>query len=196
MNTRGANWFVGLPVATWVGERLLTTLQASAPPGLRWFKPADLHLTLAFFGPVGEAAARRGFAAGGWHHGAVVRLGGLGAFGPRRHFSAIGVEPGEGRETLVDLIAAGRDGALRGAGARPDTRPPRPHLTIARPTRDATASQRAAVLDWLHGTPPPAESLTLDRVALYTWAADRRVRQFDLIDAHPLTLAGDPKSRT
>ncbi|MDZ7748585.1 MAG: hypothetical protein U5K43_06895 [Halofilum sp. (in: g-proteobacteria)] len=49
-----ANWFLALPVRP---DELPAGLLDDLPAGLRRFDPRDLHVTVAFLGPVGTAAA-------------------------------------------------------------------------------------------------------------------------------------------
>ena len=58
MSEKPRRWFVAVPI---VGE-VLGHLGA-LPPMLKPMVAQDLHITIAFFGAVGEAAAHAGFAA-------------------------------------------------------------------------------------------------------------------------------------
>jgi len=178
------NWFVAWPVdpGRWF-ERL------PAPPAeTRLFAPVDLHLTVAFFGAVEESAARAAFAAvRGWPAGASsVRLGPVRAFGSKRRPSALSAVPTEGAREVAHSIGAVRDALLEIAGARPDRRPPRPHVTLARISRRASADQRRAALDWAEALDLGGPEIRLDRVALYTWAHDRRTALFRITEVLPL----------
>ena len=158
------NWFVGLPVPPGVWfEPLLTDA-----PGARPTHPEDLHVTLAFFGPTGEA---RALAAWSLVEGTPppafeVRLAGLERFG--RRFSALGLIPQS--EALVSWMTDRRPGLLEAAEAPADPRPPRPHITVARP-RDRRALGR-----WADARDPLEVTLTLGEVALYTRAETRHPR--------------------
>jgi 2'-5' RNA ligase len=175
-----ANWFIGIPVPA---ARWLPAALAQAPPCLRPFHPDDVHITVAFLGPTGD---RRALAA--WDALAScpergpfsVTLGPLEPFGGRTP-SAYSFVLDSGRAEVSDYVAAVRDRALSAADARPDTRPPKPHLTIARPPRKASTSERREAAAWARRVVPPAEALQLDRIALFTWADDRRARQFQIV---------------
>lgn len=183
------NWFIGLPVA---GE-CLAALQAAGPPvPVRWMPAGDLHVTVAFLGAVDEAAARRAWASVGALPGAFeLALGALALFGPPRRFSAVGFEPvGAGRAAAVACVEAVRDGALAAAGARPESRAPRPHVTVLRPRDDATAADRAALAAWAAAPRADAGAVRVDRVALYTWASDRPRRLFRVVEARALGVRG------
>ncbi len=178
------NWFVGLPVAAGAWFDALPP----PPAEVRLFAATDLHATVAFLGAVEESAARRAFAlAVTWPTGPLdVQLAGLRALGNRRKPSALSVMLGDGAEAVADGISAVRDEMLTTAGARPDRRPPLPHVTLARIARRADAGQRRAALAWAEAVDLGAPAVRLDRIALYTWSVDRRARLFDLVEALPL----------
>ena len=175
------NWFIGIPVpaATWLDE-----VRTGAPEGLKMFSAGDVHLTVAFLGGVEPEAARAAWEASGRFPFSPMRikLGPLKAFGPRRQPSALSFVLDEGRDALVAYIGASRRAMWDAAGARHDDRPPLPHVTIARIPRKATPALRRACLDWAGRIVPPAEPIVLDRLALYTWADDRPVPQFRIVE--------------
>lgn len=165
------NWFVAAPVPPddWF-DRLVTL----PPSGLRRFHPDDLHLTIAFLGAVGEAAARRAFAALRWPAGAArVTLGAVVPMGSNRRYSALSALLDDGRQRVEGAIAATRDIVCTAAGARLEHRPAKAHLTLARPHRRATPAERDDGLAWARGLSLAGVGLVLTRVALYTWAEDR-----------------------
>jgi 2'-5' RNA ligase len=113
--------------------------------GWRWVRPEGIHLTLRFLGEVaaGDDAAQRA----AWRREASrsgplsIRVSGAGVFpSPRRpRVLWVGVEeyvPG-GR---LEALAAGLETAAREAGFKPETRPFRPHLTLARAARGSRPS--------------------------------------------------------
>lgn len=181
-----ANWFVGLPVPAggW-----FDALRADIPRGLRIFGPGDLHITLAFLGACGEAAAMRGWAAlpALGARPFEVRLGDVRGFGRPSRPSAFSVVLAAGADDVAGYIGATRDPVLAAAGARPDRRTPRPHLTIARPPRRAKATEIRAAQAWARSVPPLGAALELDRVALYTWRADRARGLFCVVEARSIT---------
>lgn len=187
MSAGRPNWFVALPVdpGSWF-ERL-----PPPPAAARLFAPGDLHLTVAFFGAVEAEAAGRAFAtARRWAAGPLsVRLGPVRAFGSKRQPSALSAVPTEGAEELAHAIGAVRDPLLEIAGAPPDGRPPRPHVTLARVSRRARADERRAALAWAEGLDLGEPVVRLDRLALYTWAHDRRRALFRITEV--LSLATD-----
>lgn len=181
MSSPHANWFVGLPIRAegWF-ERL-----PEPPRGVRRFSAGDLHATVAFLGAVGDEAARRGFAAArAWPTGPLpVRLGPVRPFGSKRHPSALSAVFGEGNDAVVDAISEVRDEVLAAADARPDPRPPLPHVTLARIGRRAGPEDRRHALAWARTVDLGAVSTVLDRVALYTWSDDRRRSLFRIVDS-------------
>lgn len=174
-----ANWFVGLPVeGSW-----LEGLIADAPPHVRRFAPEDVHMTVAFFGPVGEERAMRAWQLVARHRGPAVAatLGGLAAMGNPRRPSALSLLLTEGHDRAVALLSALRDPLLEAAGARPETREPKPHVTVARPNRTASPRQRKEAIAWALAKAPLNAPVVFDTIALYTWSGDRAVRQFEVV---------------
>jgi len=128
------NWFIGLPLprqADWHQASL------TAPPELRRFHPADLHLTVAFLGPCGLARAEAAWLALAPHASAAmtVSAGSWRALGPARQPSAYGLLLDQGRVELEQLLARWGAFALEAAGCADSRRPPLPHVTLLRPNR-------------------------------------------------------------
>jgi 2'-5' RNA ligase len=170
------NWFIGLPIAA---TPWLAGVIADAPPGLRLFHPDDVHITVAFLGRAGEVAAGRAFDLVEAPAAPIqVTLGGLKAFGNPRRPSALSVVLAEGHDEVAALIGRLRDPLIAAAGARPEARVPSPHITIARPAMRAGPAERRAAVAWAEGKPPVSARLTIDRIALYAWSEDRKLRQF------------------
>lgn len=93
---------------------------------------------------------------------------------------------GEGHdEVAVDM--ASREVAFRAAGVPGESRPPLPHVTLARPLRSATPVQREAGGVWATLLRLEHVRLRLDRLALYTWSEHRRERLFSRVSE--VTLA-------
>lgn len=169
-----ANWFVAAPV-----RGLSLRALPPAPPNIRVLHDDDLHLTIAFLGPCGEARARAAWAtldtlppATMISFGPVVPMGAPGAY------SALSALLALGRVPMEHAIGALRDGLCDAASARLDRRPPKAHVTVARPTRRADASDRAAGLAWAAALDLGAPRVRLDTLALYTWSEDRGERLF------------------
>jgi len=130
--------FIGLGVPDDVRKRLLERLDGwrARFPFSRWAHPADWHITLHFIGETDadrvpaivraldeSAAAARPF---------DIRLRGLGTFGPPARPAVLHVLP-EGRHEPLRALHASLGAALgRAIGFKPDDRPYRPHLTLAR----------------------------------------------------------------
>lgn len=174
-----ANWFVALPVSA---EGWFERLVAPPPAGIRRFHPDDLHLTIAFFGPVGAEAAERGFRALQWPLGPHrITLGTVVPMGNPRRYSALSALVESGREALEAAMSAARGAAWRAAGARPDERPAKAHLTLARPSRSATARERNDGLHWASGLDLTRVVATLDRVALYEGIGGGGARRYRIV---------------
>jgi 2'-5' RNA ligase len=178
-----ANWFIGLAASAPLGLSL-----GPPPPRLRVFHPDDLHLTLAFLGACGAERARAawGLLADEPLTAVPATLAPLAPLGPPARWSALSADVDEGRGRLVALMERWRDPLLAAAGARPDRRAPRPHLTVARPQRRATEAERVAALAWGRAQPVAGTPVLFDRLRLYTWAADRAERLFAVVEDRAL----------
>lgn len=171
------NWFVALAVPAGAWWSRVT----GAPAGVRVFHPEDLHLTVAFLGPVSPHDAESAFALAReqWPAGALdVVLGDVRAMGNPRRPSALSAVVTGGAAELTAVISSLRDPVCAEAGARLDDRPPLPHVTIARPSRSATAAERDAAVAWAAGLDLGRPRVTLSRLVLYGWAEDRLARLF------------------
>jgi 2'-5' RNA ligase len=179
------NWFLALriPADGWYEERVGTP-----PAGFRRFHGADLHLTLAFLGGCSEAQARCAWEQNGcWEEGPVrATFGEVIPMGNPRRYSALSALLLRGREEVERAMGRCRDRWLEAAEARPDRRPPKAHITFARPQRDAGREVRARGLDWAAALDLGGIELVLDRLVLYTWAHDRRDRLFREVAAREL----------
>ena len=174
-----ANWFIGIvvPPGEWVARL------PSPPPGVRAFAPGDMHLTVAFLGPVTETVARSAWAAFAWPLGPTdVTLGAVVPMGPPARYSALSALLQVGRESVEAAIGAARGPCWRAAGTPPDTRPAKAHLTLARPARRATVAERRDALDWAATLDLSDVTMRLDTAALYTWSPERSVRLFEAVE--------------
>lgn len=177
------NWFVAWPVSgpmNW-----LTALEESAPGGLHFYAPADLHLTLAFLGRSNEALIQKllSLLKGLPIREIEISLDRIIALPQPRRFSALAFTLSRGRKDVEEQMLRWRDRICREAGARLETRPPLPHITIARPDRRIGADDRAAALDWIEQAPDLSPiSLRLESPRLYTWNAEDADRRFRFVD--------------
>jgi len=177
------NFFFAFPIS----GRFVESLPAP-PPFIRLFHPEDVHLTLSFLGGCGQAAAERALAA---LDDALtqkpascidVSLGPVVPMGPARAYSALSALLERGREPTTQLIASLRDVVSEAALGRREQRPPKPHVTIARPRTNATKAARDAGLAWAAQLELLGVSTTLERIALYTWSeGNRRDRLFRIV---------------
>ena len=179
------NWFVGLkvPTAVW-----FDALVADAPDDVRVFHPEDVHMTVAFLGACGEDAAMRAWALADGLEAAPFDavLDVLIPLGNPRRPSALSATLSQGKEQAVAIMRALRDPMIEAAGARPETREPLPHATVARPARRASAEERRRAVAWATAKPAIGIALTIDTLSLYTWSEDRRVRQFRAVTSRTL----------
>jgi 2'-5' RNA ligase len=181
-----ASWFIAFP---FVHEVALRGLKPP-PPAVRLFVVDDLHITLAFLGPCGEASARAAFASVAPSSMAPFTLGVGGAelFGGARRPTAIARRIEGEAERLIGSIAGARGPALEIAAAPPDEREPRPHLTIGRIGRRASDEERARAMAWMATIAPRQEPLVAAEVALYTASEDRPTRRFRIVDRRALGM--------
>ncbi|MBX5477052.1 MAG: RNA 2',3'-cyclic phosphodiesterase [Clostridia bacterium] len=122
-------------IAAWQEELRSTGLDA------RWVAPAQLHLTLKFFGDLQrstvEALARALGEAMDRQRPFHITLRGAGAFPNLKRPRVLWVGVGQGAPALAALAAVVEEVA-RGLGVPFDARPFEPHLTVAR-LRDGAA---------------------------------------------------------
>jgi 2'-5' RNA ligase len=180
---RRPNWFFAFPLD---GTFLLGL--PPLPSNFRRFQPEDVHLTLAFLGTCGDAGAERAIAALDQHLDEqpqppiVISLGEVVAMGGSRHsYSALSALLGEGRAEATACILALRDRLTLAASGRTEKRPPKPHVSIARPRSRASELDRAAGLSWAGALQLQGVRAQLDRIALYTWSETRRERMFEIV---------------
>jgi 2'-5' RNA ligase len=176
------NWFFGFPM----DGGFLSTLP-ELPKSFRRFHVDDVHLTLAFLGGCREESAMRALEAldERMQHTRLavmdISLGEVVAMGSRRRYSALSALLDRGRDEAIACIAAFRDALTEAATGRRDERPPKPHVTLARPKRRATDSDREAGLEWASSVDVRHVRTRLDRVALYTWSETRVDRMFKIV---------------
>lgn len=184
-----ANWFVGLPVRSAELESLL----GEAPDAIRAYDADDLHVTVAFFGAMDENLVRAAWEGHEFVLPALfIRLAEAHLFGGRGRGTALGFKveavPKKGRMdegVLADMLRVERDVLLAAAGARPDEREPRPHVTVARLPRMLTSGQRRKAMRWAE-LATFEDLLNVERIALYTSADERPARRFRIVDERRL----------
>jgi len=163
--------FVALvPPADALDELAAAVEALRATPGLRWTRPEQWHVTLAFLAEVDERTrealtprlervARR-------HAPPTLALAGGGRFGGQVLWTRV-----DGDQAALRRLADAVRAAARRCGLPVDTRPYRPHLTLARTlarARDPATdlAPLAAALDGFAGRPWSASDLHLVRSVL------------------------------
>ena len=162
-------------------------LLPAPPPRVRVFATSDLHVTLGFLGSVEESGARRAWDRIGEFPSFRKVTGSFGGVQPLGHPgkpSALCAIVDDGREELSAMITEARTTLLHVAGAPTDSRPPLPHMTLARIQRRAQAAERRQALRWAQTIDLRAVTFAAPSVALYTWAADRQERLFQIVERH------------
>ncbi|HKO91561.1 MAG TPA: 2'-5' RNA ligase family protein, partial [Polyangiaceae bacterium] len=196
------NWFFAFPV-----DGAFLRELPELPGSLRRFHEEDVHLTLAFLGGVGEAAAERSLAALDERLastpvpsievslGEVVPMG-----GSRSRYTALSALLARGRPEATACITALRDVLTETANGRREQRAAKPHVTLARPRQRATDADRQAGLVWAAQLDLGGVHATLDRIALYTWSERRQARLFRIVAERRLAPApsapADPADRS
>jgi 2'-5' RNA ligase len=160
------NRFLALPVdATgWFPEAL-----GEVPYALRLLHPRDLHLTLAFLGPVTEAEAVRAWEAACSTAPGVMSLqpGALEAMGPPHRWSALAAAADTEDGRVAAWAREHRGEVQRRAGATVESRPPRPHVTLGR-LHGRGREAREEVLAWAEAVDLTELRWTVDRLVLMT----------------------------
>ncbi|MBO9325826.1 MAG: RNA 2',3'-cyclic phosphodiesterase [Roseiflexus sp.] len=147
MNMATYRLFIAVELPDTLREELAslqTRLKRDQPP-VRWVKPEAMHLTLWFLGDVRDnqiadlkTTLMLSFAG---QHAAHIRLGAPGAFPNLQQPQVIWVGLAEGEAHLrswYDALAR----RLPDLGFPADPRPFRPHLTLGRVRREASAEQQ------------------------------------------------------
>jgi 2'-5' RNA ligase len=134
-------------------------------PDLRWTRPEQWHLTLAFLGEVGEDVidelARRLNRAAARHPPLSLSLGGGGRFGHQVLWTRV-----QGDRDGLRRLAGSVQAAARRSRLPMEQRPYRPHLTLARSDGGADLRPLVERLASWHGLPWVATRLYLIRSRL------------------------------
>jgi 2'-5' RNA ligase len=162
--------FLAIPVedGPWRGARI-----RALPPRVRALHPADVHVTLAFLGGVSPERARAAFEAASTIELSPMRasIGRVVPLGPEGRWTALSALL-EGAPALALAMQAVQAAAHAAAGVPAETRPPLPHVTLARLHARASEAEREGALRWAEGL-RPGGTLELDRLALYTGRRDK-----------------------
>ena len=111
--------------------------------GVRWLEPAQMHLTLGFFGDVGkDVDLKLRQKLGAIQFGAFfLPIAGIGTFPPKGPPKIIWIGVVRGHPHLFQLHKRVQEAALA-AGLEPELRPFHPHITLARCQRVPPQSVR------------------------------------------------------
>jgi 2'-5' RNA ligase len=181
------NWFFAFPID---GAFVLDLPEL--PATIRRYQPEDVHMTLAFLGGCGQAAAERAQAALDEQLERLkpaaldVSLGEVVPMGNPRRYTVLSALLNHGRTEATECLAALRDALTEAASGRRERRAPKPHVTLARAKGRATDADRRAGLVWAQALDLSHVAARLDRIALYTWHEPRRERLFRIVSERPL----------
>lgn len=173
------NWFIGVSVRA---EPWFDRLVPPPPEKIRLFHPQDLHITVAFLGDVSEQRAQNAWQHLDWRLESLrVTLGSVVPMGAAHRYSALSALLDQGRQQLEEAITQCRDEVTQAAGVAKETRPAKAHITIARASRTASAQHREQGIRWASNIDLHDCEILLDTIGLYTWATDRKERQFRVV---------------
>lgn len=190
----GRRIFVGAPLPDSAAEsvtRIVEQVRSTGIPGggrdVRWVRLDGLHVTLRFLGPTPEPqvelAREATIAAGTKASPFDLVIGGSGTFPPVGRPRALWLGIREGSERLAGL-AASVEAALVDAGWRPEQRPFRAHLTLARADGVPAAGAVAARLLELAGSVRiPAR---IDRLVLFESVTGSGPARYEPLEEVPL----------
>lgn len=174
----GARLFVAVPLPTEAAAAVSAVVDevraAGLPEGMhdvRWVRLDGLHLTLRFLGPTPETrigptteAVQATVRSDGAPTPFDVVLRGAGAFPERGRPRTIWIGVAEGVPVL-DALAVRLSETLRSAGWAPETRPFRPHLTLAR--SDGLAAGPLVAQRLMAAMAERSIAFTADRLVLF-----------------------------
>ena len=186
MPGRKANWFIALPVTS---DNWSATGGVETPSAIRRFHPIDLHITVAFLGPVSRRRAMNA-----WKKLKDVKIpdvpisfNQLKPFGSNSSPSAYSLTLSEGRDTLKDFISEHQSMLLGAVGKKPNKRRVVPHMTIARPRHRLTREDYFEISEWRSNYVVPDVTLTITEIALYTWAGLSVPNRFEIVQRRKLS---------
>lgn len=167
-------------------ERALADVRGQLPQ-LRWEAPARMHLTLAFYGEVGEDVAERLHQrlqrAVTKHPVLTLAFAGAGAFPRKARASVFWLAVAGDRQQLIRL--AGSVGAAgRRVGVDVDDRPYRPHLTVGRANAACDVRPQVAQLADYRGQEWQATEVALIRSHLGAQPSYETVGRWPLTAGH------------
>lgn len=167
---------------------LESRLSSGARSALRWVDLDLLHLTLRFLGEFPDAQVETLQLALSREIGDVaveLESDGLGGFGGRHRMQVVwlGVRGEiEGLRALAQRV----ERACVATGARPESRPSAPHVTLARVRERAAASVCREVTAAVEATPAPlAIPLRVSGVALIRSTLGAGAPRYDRLSRHP-----------
>lgn len=159
----------------------------------RWVELRGLHVTLRFLGPTrGERvnAVREAVRTAVGGHGAFeMELAGAGAFPTASRPRVLWLGITRGAESL-EALARDLDGPLAPLGWPPETRPFRPHLTVARTDAASHADGQAAAWALEEAARGWSERFVVDRVTLFRSHLGRGPSKYEPLLEVPLSARG------
>ncbi len=180
--TSSPSWFLGLRVAD---AEALRRAVANAPEEIRTTLARDLHVTVSYFGPVTEVAARRAFAYASARLPAAIDAvtGPPILLGSARFPRSVCALFAGGVSELSALIRALENPCRAEAGLEPETREPVPHCTLGVILRRVSRERHAELLAWANSLETAGHSLQFDALHLYTRAEPTSATRYRCVDS-------------
>ncbi|PIE01747.1 MAG: RNA 2',3'-cyclic phosphodiesterase [Acidobacteria bacterium] len=174
------NWFAAFAIEPTAAMRAwLDTIAENAPLGVVFFKPMDLHITVAFFGALSseqvpvllQTIGKIAFSP------FSIEFGETRALPSRKRFSALTLTLGKGRDKVTKMMGELESNLLALVGKR-SRRSPLPHMTFARPKKRSDGE----ILSWLDQLNPPDCSVIIREITMYTRSDNRRQSLFKRVN--------------
>ena len=190
VNDKNANWFVGIPIS---GDGWFEEVIEQLPENLRVFNSKDLHITVAFLGKLQIEEDKVNRKVGNIKlvleemktERKSFRLGGVLFLPSKKRFSAVCLSIEQGSTELSELILQYEPILKKCSGLKEmgmwEKRKPLPHVTIARPLKKLQWNDRRNIVENCSGIKIPFCDVLVNKVALYTWADNRKMMQFKII---------------
>jgi len=180
------NWFSAFPVLLNDEQRSwMEDLRVRRGSSLKVFRDVDLHVTLAFYGPLKPAEIGKVLLATSqvsWDPLEATFESILFLPSPQR-CSAISLSFDLGKDLVIETMGDAGARLMNSIGKDSDTRDPLPHMTIARPRkwRGGIPDQEA---DWLKALELPGGEVIIQKPVLFTRSHDRKKSLFRKVHAY------------
>jgi 2'-5' RNA ligase len=175
-----ANWFAAFKVES---SQWYQDIAAKIPPEIKLFHPDDLHMTISFLGnyndekleDVKKAIESTFFKPFNLYAHRFILL-------PKEsNFSAFCLEFDSSESGLYLQIEKSRENIYKAAGITPDKKKFIPHVTMGRPPRSTSNSERKKIADFVNKLSNFDVKIYIKSSAIYTWSDNRKEKMFKII---------------